>query len=86
MVFTHGGGKPTLAVVVTYAWTLWRNRNEVHLGGQRKSGKALFQWATQYLEEFHAATDSGPYISSSVSLEVAWTPPPQYPIYVQGKC
>nr|POE88885.1 hypothetical protein CFP56_47438 [Quercus suber] len=46
------------AKVATYAWALWGNRNEVRVGGQRKSGLALFQKAVQYLEEYHAVLDT----------------------------
>ena len=45
------------AKVGTCAWALWHNRNEVWLGGVRKSGTVLLQWALQYLEEFYAASN-----------------------------
>ena len=40
-----------IARVVTIAWAQWHNRNEVRLGGARKSGTAIVNWAAQYIEE-----------------------------------
>ena len=38
--------------VVTIAWALWHNSNELRNGGKKKSGKALVQWAVDYLTEY----------------------------------
>ena len=34
-------GANQVAKVVTIAWALWRNRNEVRHGGEKKNGKSL---------------------------------------------
>ena len=41
--------------VVTIAWALWHNRNEIRHGGVRNIRNALVNWATHYLEEYKAA-------------------------------
>lgn len=43
--------------IVTTAWTLWNNRNEVRMGGARKIGKAIVNWAAQYVEEYNVAME-----------------------------
>ena len=48
-------------LVVTIAWAMWFNRNEVrHGGGRKKSDVALFQWSRQYLQEFQEANQLVP--------------------------
>uniref|UniRef100_A0A7N2N7H4 Uncharacterized protein n=1 Tax=Quercus lobata TaxID=97700 RepID=A0A7N2N7H4_QUELO len=47
-----------VALVVTIAWLLWSNQNSVRHGGTRKTSEALVQWASHYLIEYTAATDS----------------------------
>ena len=34
-----------IAQVVRIAWAQWHNRNEVRLGGARKSGMVIINWA-----------------------------------------
>ena len=58
----------------TCAWALWHNRNEVRLGGVRKSGTVLLQWALQYLEEFYAASDLPSTSSGLVVQGQTWSP------------
>nr|POE62480.1 hypothetical protein CFP56_59547 [Quercus suber] len=48
--------------VVTVAWVMWFNRNEVWHGGRKKSDVALFQWYRQYLQEFQEANQLVPSI------------------------
>ena len=38
--------------VVTIAWALWHNSNELRNGGEKKSGQALVQRAVDYLTEY----------------------------------
>ena len=45
-----------VARVVTLAWAMWHNRNEVQLGAQRKPGNALVSWAATYIEAYVAIT------------------------------
>ena len=34
-----------IALVVTIAWSIWTNRNEVHNGGTKKGELELLQWS-----------------------------------------
>ena len=65
---------------------LWHNRNEVCLGGVRKSGTMLMQWALQYLEEYYAAAELSPTSSISAVHGQKWSPPlePSYKVNVDG--
>nr|POE90991.1 hypothetical protein CFP56_05364 [Quercus suber] len=56
-------------LVVTLAWALWYNRNEVQHGGKKKNAMALVQWSRQYLQEFQAANQ---VVSSPVVPRVAF--------------
>ena len=46
-----------VAKVVCIAWAMWHNRNEVRHGGQRRNGKDMVRWASQYMEKYKAATE-----------------------------
>ena len=74
------------AKVGTCAWALWHNRNEVRLGGVRKSGTVLLQRALQYLEEFYAASDLPSTSSGLVVQGQTWSPPMgnSYKVNVDG--
>ena len=63
-----------VAMVVTIAWSIWFNRNEVRHRGSKKSGVALVQWTTQYLEEYSAA-NCLPAMTPMIQV-VGWSPPP----------
>ena len=66
-----------LAQIVTIAWALWCNRNEVRNGGKRKNGKEIIGWAATYLAEYTAATESTSVVPRpSLELRSLWTPPP----------
>ncbi|XP_075675215.1 uncharacterized protein LOC142644511 [Castanea sativa] len=43
--------------VVTIAWALWHNRNEVRHEGKNKNGKSLVQLALNYIAEYNATID-----------------------------
>ena len=61
--------------MVTTAWALWFNQNEIRLRGARKVGKDVVRWVTNYLEEYWSANESeqsAPVVSTSV---VSWLPP-----------
>ncbi|XP_030936394.1 uncharacterized protein LOC115961575 [Quercus lobata] len=64
-----------VAKMVTRAWVLWGNRNEMHKGGKRKSGLELVRWATQYLEEYYATTIVEPDVRPPSIQPVRWLPP-----------
>ncbi|XP_065636023.1 uncharacterized protein LOC111983043 isoform X1 [Quercus suber] len=63
-----------VATVVTIAWSIWANRNEVRHGGTKKTGEALVKWSAQYLAEYRSAnvsTEPAPR-----SQDVRRSPPP----------
>lgn len=63
------------AKVITGAWSLWNNQNEVRVGDARKIGADLIKRAVQYMEEFIAATElpvSTPVLEAQF---LAWVPP-----------
>lgn len=62
-----------VAMVVTIAWDIWFNRNEVRNGGSKKTEMALVQWTIQYLEEY-SATNEIPTTILMIQV-VAWSPP-----------
>ena len=66
--------KSKVAMVVTIAWAIWGNRNEVRNGGNKKSGRDIVQWTTRYLEEYYVAYDR-PVVVPVVQA-ATWTPPP----------
>nr|XP_023903747.1 uncharacterized protein LOC112015568 [Quercus suber] len=65
-----------LELLLTGAWALWGNRNEVRCGEKRKDGRMLLHWATQYLEEYRSVIVPLPVTNSSVSHIQRWNPPP----------
>ncbi|KAL0003498.1 hypothetical protein SO802_017279 [Lithocarpus litseifolius] len=73
-----------VATVVTIAWSIWANHNEVRHGGIKKTGAALVKWSAQYLDEYRGANSSPEPIPRS--QDVKWSPPPRtrYKINVDG--
>ena len=71
-------------LVVTLAWALWYNRNEVRHGERKKSAEALVQWSRQYLQEYKEANQVD--FSPVVPPIVGWFPPPttRYKVKVDG--
>ena len=61
--------------VVTIAWALWHNRNELRNGDVRKSGQVLVKWAMDYLAEYGAVIESDELLSLVVEQTVSWSPP-----------
>ena len=37
------------------AWGIWSNRNEIRVGGPRKSASGIAGWTLEFLEEFQVA-------------------------------
>ena len=58
VMMTNESGKEKSSQVVTMAWVLWSNRNEILYGGEGKTGPAMALWTTHYLQEYWSATDS----------------------------
>ena len=57
-----------IELLLTCAWALWGNKNDIRHGGKRKDGRMLLQWAMQYLEEYRAAVELIPIFRSQFSL------------------
>ena len=64
-----------VAKVVTYAWVLWGNRNEIRQGGKWKTRLELVRGATQYLEEFYFANNVEDVVRTSSIQPIRWVPP-----------
>ena len=67
-----------LALVVTIAWSIWTNRNEVRNGGKKKGELELLQWPCQYLQEYVGGKKLS--IKAVQDQIEHWCPPPE--IYV----
>ena len=75
MVITDWVEEEKLARLVTIAWALWFNRNEIRHGGVRKDGKDVLRWANQYLEEYWSAIDMERPAQVESARAVTWLPP-----------
>ncbi|KAL0005544.1 hypothetical protein SO802_013105 [Lithocarpus litseifolius] len=76
LVMTVRVEEDKLAQIVTIAWALWCNRNEVRNGGKWKTGMEITRWAAIYLAEYTAATKSTSFPRQMLELRSLWTPPP----------
>ena len=56
-MMTNATGVERCSQLVMTAWALWSNRNEIHYGGEDKTGPALALWAANYLLEYRLAVD-----------------------------
>ena len=65
-----------IEMILTCAWVMWGNRNDIWYGRTHKDGKMLLQWATQYLEEYWTAVDLLLVAQESVQHVMRWSPPP----------
>ena len=80
----EGYDEDKMATVVTVAWSIWTNRNEVHHSGIKKTSEALVKWSAQYLAKYRNAN----FRSESVPRNptVRWSPPPtaRYKLNLDG--
>ena len=76
----------TAAKVVTGAWNLWNNQNEVRVGGARKEGVVLMKWVVQYLEEYNAAMNLSLSTPTPEAQILSWVAPttPNFKVIVDG--
>ena len=65
-----------VARVVTLAWAMWHNRNEVQLGAPRKPGNELVSWAATYIEAYIAITAAQTNLEPIMQRAATWSPPP----------
>ncbi|XP_050240921.1 uncharacterized protein LOC126689786 [Quercus robur] len=73
-----------VAKVVCIAWAMWRNQNEVQHGGQRRNGKDKVRWASQYMEEYKAATERLSCNEEADEAGGTWSPPPACSFKING--
>ncbi|XP_065637686.1 uncharacterized protein LOC136070942 [Quercus suber] len=66
----------SIELIVTCAWALWSNRNEIRHGGKRKDGRQLIHWASKYLVEYQSAMELLPAVEKPVQQVMSWNPPP----------
>ena len=58
VMMTNAAGEEKCSQLVTTAWALWSNRNEILYRGEGKTGPALALWTVNYLQEYWSAMDS----------------------------
>ena len=75
-LMVEGAGEDKAARVITMAWALWHNGNEVRHGWKSKSGQAVAQWATHYLTEYSMAMDANAISNPVVEQITSWSPSP----------
>ena len=75
MVITDRVKEEKLARLVTIAWALWFNRNEIRHGGVREDGKDVVMWANQHLEEYWLAIEMEWPAQVESARAVTWLPP-----------
>ena len=85
VMMTNELRKEKCSQVVTMAWVLWSNRNEILYGGEGKIGPTMALWTAHYLQEYWSAMDSFFQATSEPvqhiptaqqqSLLSAWLPP-----------
>ena len=46
-----------IELMLTCAWAMWGNQNDIRHGRMCKDGRMLFLWALKYLEEYCSALD-----------------------------
>uniref|UniRef100_A0A7N2MTJ9 RNase H type-1 domain-containing protein n=1 Tax=Quercus lobata TaxID=97700 RepID=A0A7N2MTJ9_QUELO len=75
-----------VAKLVCIAWAMWHNRNEIRHGGKRRSGAELVRWASQYMEEYKAATEMLVCKAMVADGVRSWIPPSEniFKINVDG--
>ena len=59
-----------LAHLLTIAWGIWSNRNEIRIGGPRKSTSVSASWTKDYLEEFQLMNHK--VQAKKPKIEVGW--------------
>ena len=58
VMMTNVVGEEKCSQIVTTAWTLWSNRNEILYVGEGKTGPAMALWTANYLQVYWSAVHS----------------------------
>nr|POF12209.1 disease resistance protein tao1 [Quercus suber] len=68
-----GSSAISLAQFMAIAWNIWRNRNGIRHGEERKKKENLILEASRFISEFQVVQD--PPIPSVCSFQTSWLPP-----------
>ena len=75
-----------LEQVITVCWGIWKNRNELRMGGKGKAGRTMVRNAIHLVEEFRAANEGKIEHPGETIPPVFWKPPSQgfYKVNLDG--
>ena len=62
---------------ITICWGIWKNRNDLRMGGKGRAGRTVLQTAMHLVEEFRAANDGKTEHQAKPELPISWQPPSQ---------
>ena len=65
----------SIELMLTCAWAMWGNHDDIRHGRTRKDGRMLFLWALKYLEEYRFALDLLPVAQESIHHVLRWNLP-----------
>ena len=75
-----------LEQVIMVCWGIWKNRNELRMGGKGKVGRTVVRNAIHLVEEFRAANEGKTKHPGETIPPVFWKPPSQgfYKVNLDG--
>ena len=71
---------------ITVCWGIWKNRNDLRMGGKGKAGRTVLRNALHLMEEFRSATEAKTEHLAKPMSVVSWQPPCQgyYKVNIDG--
>ncbi|XP_075645329.1 uncharacterized protein LOC142616340 [Castanea sativa] len=71
---------------ITVSWGIWKNRNDLQMGGKGKAGRTILRNALQLVEEFRSANEAKTEHQAEPVPLVSWQPPRQgyYKVNIDG--
>lgn len=71
---------------ITVYWGIWKNRNELRMGGKGRAGRTVLRNAMHLVEEFRAANEGKTEHLAKQVPPVFWKPPSQgfYKVNLDG--
>ena len=64
-----------LEQVIAVCWGIWKNRNELRIGGKGKSGRTILRSAMNLVEEFRMENEPRKESQVDVTPTISWQPP-----------
>ncbi|XP_030959214.1 uncharacterized protein LOC115981185 [Quercus lobata] len=64
-----------LEQVITVCWGIWKNRNELRMGGKGKAGRTILRNAMNLVDELHAANEQRLEAQVETTPTISWQPP-----------